>query len=73
MDAYRLQIIPRGLSCKKVNSFIELQVVEIDGERLKLQLWDTAGQERFRRSITHHYYRYCSIHINSEKAAKKMK
>lgn len=33
------------------------KVVEIDGERLKLQLWDTAGQERFRRSITHHYYR----------------
>ena len=34
-----------------------LKIVEIDGERLKLQLWDTAGQERFRRSITHHYYR----------------
>ena len=33
------------------------KIVEIDGERLKLQLWDTAGQERFRRSITHHYYR----------------
>ena len=34
------------------------KIVEIDGERLKLQLWDTAGQERFRRSITHHYYRF---------------
>jgi len=33
------------------------KIVEIDGERLKLQLWDTAGQERFKRSITHHYYR----------------
>merc|ERR1719166_187657 len=33
------------------------KIVEIDGERLKLQLWDTAGQERFRKSITHHYYR----------------
>ena len=34
-----------------------IQIVEIDGERLKLQIWDTAGQERFRKSITHHYYR----------------
>ena len=34
-----------------------LEIVEIDGERLKLQIWDTAGQERFRKSITHHYYR----------------
>merc|ERR1719397_44331 len=33
------------------------KIVEIDGERLKLQLWDTAGQERFRKSITQHYYR----------------
>jgi len=33
------------------------KIVEIDGQRLKLQLWDTAGQERFKRSITHHYYR----------------
>ena len=36
------------------------QIVELDGERLKLQLWDTAGQERFKRSITHHYYRNVS-------------
>ena len=35
----------------------QLKIVEIDGQRLKLQLWDTAGQERFKRSITHHYYR----------------
>ena len=35
----------------------DAQIVEIDGERLKLQIWDTAGQERFRKSITHHYYR----------------
>lgn len=36
------------------------KMVELDGERLRLQLWDTAGQERFRRSITHHYYRNAS-------------
>ena len=39
------------------NSSSRAQIVELDGERLKLQLWDTAGQERFKRSITHHYYR----------------
>lgn len=33
------------------------KIIELDGQRLKLQLWDTAGQERFRKSITHHYYR----------------
>jgi len=33
------------------------KIIELEGQRLKLQLWDTAGQERFRRSITHHYYR----------------
>ncbi|KAM3622706.1 uncharacterized protein V6R79_002191 [Siganus canaliculatus] len=31
--------------------------LEIDGERIKLQLWDTAGQERFRKSMVQHYYR----------------
>lgn len=33
-----------------------IKTVEVDGERIKLQLWDTAGQERF-RSITQSYYR----------------
>lgn len=33
------------------------RVVEIDGEKIKLQLWDTAGQERFRKSMVQHYYR----------------
>lgn len=33
------------------------RMVEIDGEKLKLQLWDTAGQERFRKSMVQHYYR----------------
>ena len=28
-----------------------IKTVEIDGEKIKLQIWDTAGQERF-RSIT---------------------
>ncbi|KAM9856738.1 ras-related protein Rab-33B-like [Aulostomus maculatus] len=31
--------------------------LDIDGEKIKLQLWDTAGQERFRKSMVQHYYR----------------
>lgn len=33
-----------------------IKTVEVEGERVKLQIWDTAGQERF-RSITQSYYR----------------
>lgn len=33
-----------------------IKTVEIDGEKIKLQIWDTAGQESF-RSITRSYYR----------------
>jgi len=34
----------------------KLKTVELDGQRVKLQIWDTAGQERF-RTITTAYYR----------------
>ncbi|GBN99814.1 Ras-related protein Rab-35 [Araneus ventricosus] len=34
----------------------KIRTVEVDGERVKLQIWDTAGQERF-RTITSTYYR----------------
>ncbi|XP_058886276.1 ras-related protein Rab-33B-like [Acipenser ruthenus] len=33
------------------------RTVEIDGEKIKIQIWDTAGQERFRKSMVEHYYR----------------
>ncbi|EDW36962.1 GL25775 [Drosophila persimilis] len=33
-----------------------IKTVEVEGEKIKLQIWDTAGQERF-RSITQSYYR----------------
>ncbi|XP_034042254.1 ras-related protein Rab-33B isoform X1 [Thalassophryne amazonica] len=36
------------------------RTLELDGERIKLQIWDTAGQERFRKSMVEHYYR--SVH-----------
>uniref|UniRef100_A0A1A8RI84 RAB33B, member RAS oncogene family n=3 Tax=Nothobranchius TaxID=28779 RepID=A0A1A8RI84_9TELE len=36
------------------------RTVQLDGERIKLQIWDTAGQERFRKSMVEHYYR--SVH-----------
>nr|XP_022324245.1 ras-related protein Rab-30-like isoform X1 [Crassostrea virginica] len=32
-----------------------IKTVEVNGEKIKLQIWDTAGQERF-RSITQSYY-----------------
>ena len=34
----------------------KIKTIDINGERVKLQLWDTAGQERF-RTITATYYR----------------
>ena len=34
----------------------KIRTIELNGERVKLQIWDTAGQERF-RSVTRSYYR----------------
>lgn len=34
----------------------KIKTLEINGERVKIQIWDTAGQERF-RTITSSYYR----------------
>ncbi|XP_069495196.1 ras-related protein Rab-33B-like [Ambystoma mexicanum] len=33
------------------------RTLDIDGERIKIQLWDTAGQERFQKGMVEHYYR----------------
>lgn len=32
------------------------KIIEVSGEKVKLQIWDTAGQERF-RAVTRSYYR----------------
>lgn len=34
----------------------KIRTVDVNGEKVKLQIWDTAGQERF-RTITSTYYR----------------
>ncbi|KAG1714257.1 Ras-related protein Rab-35 [Nymphon striatum] len=34
----------------------KIRTIEVDGDKVKLQIWDTAGQERF-RTITSTYYR----------------
>ncbi|XP_064612262.1 ras-related protein Rab-35-like [Liolophura sinensis] len=34
----------------------KIRTVDVEGEKVKLQIWDTAGQERF-RTITSTYYR----------------
>ncbi|XP_022106074.1 ras-related protein Rab-35-like [Acanthaster planci] len=34
----------------------KIRTIDLNGERVKLQIWDTAGQERF-RTITSTYYR----------------
>ncbi|XP_062410648.1 ras-related protein Rab-33B-like [Sardina pilchardus] len=33
------------------------RILDIEGEKIKVQLWDTAGQERFRKSMVQQYYR----------------
>ena len=39
----------RNFTLNIICQLCEYQIVEIDGQRLKLQLWDTAGHERFKR------------------------
>ena len=36
--------------------FLFFRIIEVSGQKIKLQIWDTAGQERF-RAVTRSYYR----------------
>lgn len=36
--------------------FVIVRIIEVSGQKIKLQIWDTAGQERF-RAVTRSYYR----------------
>lgn len=38
------------------DTFAFLRIIEVSGQKIKLQIWDTAGQERF-RAVTRSYYR----------------
>ena len=38
------------------------KVIEVNGEKVKLQIWDTAGSENY-RSITRSYYRAAAAAI----------
>jgi small GTP-binding protein len=41
------------------------RIIEVKGQKVKLQIWDTAGQERF-RAVTRSYYRkllYCNLFL----------
>lgn len=37
-------------------NFVAVRIIEVSGQKIKLQIWDTAGQERF-RAVTRSYYR----------------
>ncbi|XP_020925075.1 ras-related protein Rab-43 [Phacochoerus africanus] len=47
-----------------------MKTLEIQGQRVKLQIWDTAGQERF-RTITQSYYRSANGAILAYDITKK--
>ncbi|KAL3211080.1 hypothetical protein MRX96_036652 [Rhipicephalus microplus] len=55
----RLSLSPLATSGNYITTIgvdFKIRTLEVDGERVKLQIWDTAGQERF-RTITSTYYR----------------
>lgn len=41
---------------RKKWNFVTVRIIEVSGQKIKLQIWDTAGQERF-RAVTRSYYR----------------
>lgn len=47
-DAFHSDSSPAGSYITTIGVDFKIRTVDIDGERVKLQIWDTAGQERFR-------------------------
>lgn len=39
-----------------LRNYLVCRIIEVAGQKIKLQIWDTAGQERF-RAVTRSYYR----------------
>lgn len=42
--------------CQRLDILLNFRIIEVSGQKIKLQIWDTAGQERF-RAVTRSYYR----------------
>ena len=49
-----LLLIALGSFITTIGVDFKIRTIDIDGEKVKLQIWDTAGQERF-RTITSTY------------------
>jgi len=62
-DNYYLLHYYSGTYITTIGVDFKIRTVEIDGERVKLQIWDTAGQERF-RTITSTYVSLLEIYLS---------
>jgi len=47
-------VITSGSYITTIGVDFKIRTIDVDGEKVKLQIWDTAGQERF-RTITSTY------------------
>jgi len=57
LSTVTLLLVIAGTYITTIGVDFKIRTLDIDGERVKLQIWDTAGQERF-RTITSTYDEY---------------